>query len=96
VVSLRTRLARLEKALGDPDAPKTIVISPASDRHEIRWVNPWILGLLVPWDPKYRGHACPFDDLTDEQRRRIGPRDKVVVVIMSPDELGPDRGITGL
>jgi hypothetical protein len=95
-MSLRTRLARLEKALGDTNAPEMIVISTAGHRHEIRWVNPWILGLLVPWDLKYRGHADPIDDLTDEQRRMIGPRVKLISVVMSPDELGPDRDITGL
>ena len=95
-MGLRSRIARLEKALGEPDAPEMIVISPASDRHEIRWVNPWILGLMVPWDPKYRGNADPFDDLTDEQRRMIGPRDKVITVVLSPDEVGPDGDIVGL
>jgi hypothetical protein len=95
-VSIASRLKRLEKALGKSDAPEMIVISTASDRHEIRWVNPWILGLLVPWDPKYRGHADPFDDLTDEQRRIIDSCGKVITVIMSPDELGPDRDIDGL
>jgi hypothetical protein len=95
-MSLKARLARLEKALGCDRGPEMIVISPASDRHEIRWVKPDILGLLVPWDPKYRGHADPIDDLTDEQRGMIGPRVKVVSVIMSPDEVGPDGDIIGL
>lgn len=95
-MSLRARIARLERALGEPDVPEMIVISTAGDRHEIRWVNPWILGLIVPWDPKSRGNADPIEDLTDEQWRRIGRWGKVIAVVMSPDELGPDRDITGL
>jgi hypothetical protein len=95
-VSIASRLKRLEKALGEPDAPKMVVISPASDRHEIRWVNRDILGLLVPWDPKYRGHADPIEALTDEQWRMIGPGDKTISICMSPDEVGPDGDILGL
>jgi hypothetical protein len=95
-MSLRSRLSRLEKALGRDRGPEMIVISTASDRHDIRWVNPWILGLLVPWDPKYRGYADPIEDLTAEQQRMIGPDVKVLTIAMSPDELGPDRDITGL
>jgi hypothetical protein len=95
-MSLRARLNRLEKTLGRDRGPEMIVISTASDRHEIRWVNPWILGLVVPWDPKYLGHADPIEDLTAEQHRMIGPNVKVLEIALSPDEQGADRDITGL
>jgi hypothetical protein len=94
-MSLRSRLNRLEKALGDAGHPKMVVISTATTRHEIQWSDPWYLTLGVPWRDAYRDdpRAEPMEALTAEQRRLVRDQDKVVIICCSPDERGPERSL---
>ncbi len=97
-MSLRSRIDRLERILGEPAAPKLVVITTASDRYEINRLNRDYLALSVPWSERYvhGGGDNPIDALTDEQRALIGPNDKVVSLCLPPNDRDDDRGIDGL
>ena len=97
-MSLRSRIGRLAKALGEPGAPKQVLISTASDRYVIDRVSPDYLRLGVPWHEGYvYGTGCdPFDALTAEQRAMIGPNDKIVSICLPPNGRDDDRETDGL
>lgn len=97
-MSLKSRIARLEKAVGEPDAPKSVLITTAADRYVIDWHSRDFLALGVPWHEGYvHGTDCdPIDVLTDEQRALIGPNDKTVSICLPPNGRDDDRGIDGL
>jgi hypothetical protein len=52
-MSLLGRLDRLERALGDDEAPKHVIVSTVSNRHEIRRDGPDRLRLGIPWKAGY-------------------------------------------
>jgi hypothetical protein len=64
-MNLAGRIARLEKALGDPNVQKRVVISTASDRHESAWHGSDSLWLSIPFPgyprpiPNVRRYGSP-------------------------------------
>jgi hypothetical protein len=95
-MSLRGRIARLEKALGTADNPKHVTISTAGNRHSIAWHGPnsLSLGTPCPGSPQPAGWT-PRRALTDEQRALIGPNDKVVALIVPPSKRRRNQNVAG-
>jgi hypothetical protein len=84
-MNLACRVARLEKALGDRNAPKRVVISTASDRHESAWHGSDSLWLSIPFPGYPRPSGWTLRGaLTDEQRALIGPHDTVRGLLVPP------------
>jgi hypothetical protein len=94
-MNLACRIARLEKALGDRNAPKRVVISTASDRHESAWHGSDSLWLSIPFPGYPRPSGWTLRGaLTDEQRALIGPHDTVRGLLVPPGRRrrDPDTG----
>jgi hypothetical protein len=91
-MSLRSRIAQLEKGIGADDRPKRVIIMTTEDRYGILQVTPDHLTLFIPWSDDYLagrdGH--PRDALRSEQRALIGPHDTVVSLCIPPN--GRDCG----